>query len=110
MRLEVATDLGRVEVRVAVRADAVHANLFAQHDQAREMLETHRGMLAAALERSNLRLEGFSVGLGHHQQGADGEPERPGGGLGWGGTVPHPPLGEVVVEPAVASRGLSLRA
>jgi hypothetical protein len=70
MRLELATDgLGRVDVRVAVRADAVHASLLASHDQARDALEAHRPSLEAALGRSNLRLEGFSVALG--QQGRD---------------------------------------
>ena len=71
LRLELATDgLGRVDVRVAVRADAVHASLLASHDQARDALEAHRPSLEAALGRSNLRLEGFSVALG--QQGRDG--------------------------------------
>jgi hypothetical protein len=70
MRLELATDgLGRVDVRVAVRADAVHASLLASHDHARDTLEAHRSSLEAALGRSNLRLEGFSVALG--QQGRD---------------------------------------
>jgi len=70
MRLELTTDeLGRVDVRVAVRADAVHASLFASHDHAREALEAHRPSLEAALGRSHLRLEGFNVALG--QQGRD---------------------------------------
>jgi hypothetical protein len=112
MRLEVATDLGRVEVRVAVRADAVHANLYAQHDQAREALETNRPTLAAALERSNLRLEGFTVGLGQHQQPAPGEQGRQEGVPVRMGSGPAPVLSvdDLVLEPAAPARGLSLRA
>jgi hypothetical protein len=70
MRLELAPDgLGRIEVRVTVKADAVHASVYAQHDHAREALEANRQSLETALNRSNLRLEGFSVGLGHQPRG-----------------------------------------
>jgi flagellar hook-length control protein FliK len=73
MRLELSPDgLGPIEVRVSVRDDAVHASLVAQHDHAREALELHRPALEAALGRSNLRLEGFTVGLGEHGQNAPG--------------------------------------
>src|SRR5262245_28647331 len=70
--------LGHVELRVAVDANAVHATLTASHEQARDMLAQHRPQLEAALERSQLRLEGFSVNLGQHQQPRDpGETPRP---------------------------------
>jgi len=73
MRLEVSPEgLGRVEVRVAVRADAVHAALYAQQDHARDALVAHRPALEAALGRSQLRLETFSVGLGRHELGDPG--------------------------------------
>jgi hypothetical protein len=66
MRLEVAPEgLGRVEVRVVVRDDAVHATLTAEHGQARETLAANRPALEQALGRAQLRLEGFDVGLGH---------------------------------------------
>src|SRR5262249_4027263 len=68
MRLEVTPEgLGRVEVHVVVREDAVHASLTAQHDHVRAALAAERPALAQALERANLRLEGFNVGLGHEQ-------------------------------------------
>jgi flagellar hook-length control protein FliK len=74
LRLEVAPEgLGPIEVRVAVRADAVHARLVADHEHARQVLETHRPSLEAALGRSQLRLEGFSVGLGQHREPASRE-------------------------------------
>jgi hypothetical protein len=71
MRIQLSSDgLGPVEVRVVVRADAVEAALWAQHDHAREALQSHRPALEAALGRANLRLEGFTVGLGGHRHGA----------------------------------------
>src|SRR5438552_5656764 len=70
MRMEVSPEgLGRVEVRVAVRADAVHAALYAQQDHARDALMAHRPALEAALGRSHLKLETFSVGVGQHELG-----------------------------------------
>jgi flagellar hook-length control protein FliK len=80
MRLELAPDgLGPIEVRVSVREDAVHASLWAHHDQARETLAANRPALEAALERSQLRLEGFTVGLGEHRRDEQGEGTRDGG-------------------------------
>jgi flagellar hook-length control protein FliK len=68
MRLHLSPDgLGEVHVRVVVRADAVEAALYAQHDHTREALQQHRPVLEAALGRANLRLEGFTVGLGEHR-------------------------------------------
>jgi flagellar hook-length control protein FliK len=65
MRLEVASDdLGKVEVRVVVRADGVHATLVAGQDHAREALAQHRSSLEEALGRAQLRLDGFTVGAG----------------------------------------------
>ena len=73
MRLELSPEgLGRIEVRVSVRDDGVQANLLAQQQHAREALELHRPALEAALGRSSLRLEGFTVGLGEHRQGEPG--------------------------------------
>src|SRR5207244_1063448 len=60
---------GRVEGRVEVRADAVHAALYAQQDHARDALVAHRPALEAALGRSHLKLETFSVGVGQHELG-----------------------------------------
>ena len=107
LRLELTDErLGPVEVRVAVRADAVHATLAASHDTARAALADHRPLLAAALERAHLRLEGFSVGLGHHEHGHAARRDEP-----WpvGGVPPLPATTEVV-EPDPIPRGLSVRA
>ena len=118
MRLEVAPEgLGRVEVRVEVRADAVHAALYAQQDHARDALIAHRPALEAALGRSQLRLETFSVGLAQHdlgdqsRQGAHAEPARDETPTRTAARpAPAPAAAPVTpVEPA-ASRGLSLRA
>src|SRR5437667_2387120 len=116
MRMEVSPEgLGRVEVRVAVRADAVHATLYAQQDHARDALMAHRPALEAALGRSHLKLETFSVGVGQHELGdsdrrtpqSEPAPDEPG---------PRRPSGSVAAAaPATtltpaASGGLSLRA
>jgi flagellar hook-length control protein FliK len=77
MRLELSPEgLGRIEVRVSVRDDGVQANVLAQHDHAREMIELHRPALEAALGRSSLRLDAFTVGLGDHRQGDAGVPAQ----------------------------------
>jgi hypothetical protein len=55
-----------------VHDQAVHATLVTEHDHARDALVASRPSLEAALGRSNLRLEGFTVGLGQHQQGRAG--------------------------------------
>jgi hypothetical protein len=109
MRLEIASDgLGPVEVRVHVRADAVHATLWAEDDRAREALAAHRQVLEDALGRSHLRLEGFTVGTGDRREAPadDPRPERAG---------PAPlPTPRAAHEPAAAAApalgGLSLRA
>ncbi len=78
MRLEVTREgLGQVEVHVSVRHDSVHAALFAEQDQTREALATQRPALEAALGRQQLRLEGFTVGMGQHQQRGE-YPPHPG--------------------------------
>ena len=117
MRMEVSPEgLGRVEVRVAVRADAVHATLYAQQDHARDALMAHRPALEAALGRSHLKLETFSVGVGQHELGdsdrrtpqSEPAPDEPG---------PRRPSSPSVAAAApattltpAASGGLSLRA
>jgi hypothetical protein len=111
MRLAVTPDgLGPVEVRVVVREDAVHATVWARDDQAREALATNRHALAEALGRSQLRLEGFTVGLGDERGPRHELPETrhlP------GGPTPQPVAATEATEPlrpAAGSRGLSLRA
>src|SRR5207253_9818665 len=117
MRLEVAPEgLGRVEVRVAVRADAVHAALYAQGDHARDALMAHRPALEAALGRSQLRLETFSVGLGQHELGdsdrrtpqSEPAPDEPGPRRPSSGSAAAA-APATTLTPA-ASGGLSLRA
>jgi hypothetical protein len=115
MRLEVASDdLGKVEVRVVVRADSVHATLLAPQDQTREALAQHRASLEDALSRAQLRLEGFSVGAGAHDGGHAGERfDRSGVPTA---IAPGVPVGEAAqtAEPAAGDvmpvKGLSLRA
>jgi len=116
LRLQLTTDaLGRVDVRVSVQADAVHASLFASHDHAREALEAHRSSLEAALGRSNLRLEGFNVGLGQQgrEGGADLRDQTQGTAVPR--SVPIAPVSGAAptsepIKPTVAAGGLSLRA
>ncbi len=65
MRLTVHGDgLGDIELRVTVRENGVHASIAAQHDEARQLLNSQRSDLVAALQRSNLRLESFTVDVG----------------------------------------------
>ena len=109
MRLEVTPEgLGPIEIRVAVRADAVQASLWTQQDHARAALEAHRPMLADALGRSSLRLEEFTVGVGQHHHAAQDDDRTP---RRWA----NPLATEPVAAPSssdtpVRTRGLSLRA
>ena len=117
MRMEVAAEgLGRVEVRVAVRADAVHATLYAQQDHARDALVAHRPALEAALGRSHLKLETFSVGVGQHELG-DSDRRTPQSEPAHDEPGPRRPSSPSVAAGApattltpTASGGLSLRA
>jgi len=66
--------LGPIAVRVRVDDHLVHATVLTDQDRLREALHVHRPVLEAALERQQLRLEGFSVevgGHGHHRAGDD---------------------------------------
>jgi hypothetical protein len=113
MRLDVAPEgLGRVQVHVVVRDDAVHAVLYAQHDDARDALAAQRPALEAALGRSQLRLEGFTVGLGQPQQEpaherSPGPPRRGEPAPLAPAPVPQPAAAEPLV---VGRHNLSLRA
>ena len=117
MRMEVSPEgLGRVEVRVAVRADAVHATLYAQQDHARDALVAHRPALEAALGRSHLKLETFSVGVGQHELG-DSDRRTPQSEPAHDEPGPRRPSSPSVAAAApattltpTASGGLSLRA
>jgi hypothetical protein len=84
--------------------------LLAHQDHARDVLEAHRPSLEAALGRANLRLEGFSVGLGQNPQGHEGARDE-GQRLPGGPVPPAPALAPVHgIEPAVATAGgLNLR-
>jgi flagellar hook-length control protein FliK len=109
MRLEVSPEgLGPIEIRVAVRADAVQASLWTQQDHTRAALEAHRPMLADALGRSSLRLEEFTVGVGQHHHAAPDDDRTP---RRWA----NPLAAESAAAPTtthapVRARGLSLRA
>jgi hypothetical protein len=112
MRLELSPEgLGQVEVRVAVHANAVQATLTAHDDHARQTLEANRAALEAALGRANLRLEGFTVGLGQHQERHEGGGD--GRRLVAGAAPDAAPLAAVVggaPEPVAVANGLSVRA
>jgi flagellar hook-length control protein FliK len=113
MRLHLSPEgLGPVEVRIAVRADAVHTTLFAAQDDARQALAASRDALAAALGRSHLRLEGFTIGADQHggheglrDQQAEHEARAALHAAFAGGTETTMPF-----EPASDGSGLSLRA
>jgi hypothetical protein len=65
MRLAIRPNgLGELEVRVAVRESSVHASIATQHEEARQVLNSQRSDLEAALQRNNLRLDSFSVDVG----------------------------------------------
>jgi len=115
MRIELRPEgLGKVEVRVSVQDSGVHANLFADSEHARQQLEAGKPALAAALERSQLHLDGFSVGA-HDREGdgasqRDGEPgARPGAFHGMFTGAPAPAVAAHTIEPAVRAAGLSVR-
>jgi hypothetical protein len=48
-----------------VRESGVHASIGTQHDEARQLLNSQRADLEAALQRYNLRLDSFNVDVGH---------------------------------------------
>jgi len=116
MRLEVASDdLGKLEVRVVVRADAVHATVLAPQDQAREVISQHRAALEEALGRAQLRLDGFTVGAGpndgrqsHERFDRSGMPTATEAGAPIG--VAAAPATTPVTAVSAAGKGLSLRA
>ncbi len=98
MRLQVDHEkLGPIDVRVAVRDHGVHADLLASHGDAREALVSNRPSLEAALGRANLRLEGFTVGLGQHHdpQHAPWREQRP--------ALPAAPAPERISPPSITT-------
>ena len=65
MRLRLEPEgLGHIDVRISLAHDGVRAVLVAEHDATRTLLANGQHLLQAALERSDLRLAGFSVDLG----------------------------------------------
>ncbi len=63
LRLEPA-GLGHIDVRITLAHDGIRAAIVAEHDTTRALLRSEQHLLHAALERSDLRLAGFSVDLG----------------------------------------------
>ena len=63
LRLEPA-GLGHIDVRITLAHDGIHAAIVAEHDSTRALLRSEQHLLHAALERSELRLAGFSVDVG----------------------------------------------
>jgi flagellar hook-length control protein FliK len=109
MRLEIAPEgLGPIEIHVAVRADGVQASLWTQQDHARAALEANRPLLAHALERSSLRLEEFTVGVGQHHHAAHDDDRTP---RRWANPLASEPASaSTPILAPVRTRGLSLRA
>jgi flagellar hook-length control protein FliK len=66
--------LGRIEVRLSFGRDGVRAQVMTEHDHTRALLAQQQPQLAAALERSDLRLESFLVDVGFGD--ASGEAHR----------------------------------
>jgi len=56
--------LGRIEVRLSFGRDGVRAQVMTEHDHTRALLAQQQPQLAAAFERSDLRLESFLVDVG----------------------------------------------
>jgi Flagellar hook-length control protein FliK len=111
MRLAVSPEgLGHVEVRVVVREDAVHATLWAQEDHTRDALTSQRQALADALGRSQLRLEGFTVGLGGERSPRQETPDAPPVPGAFAPLVPSAPEAPEPLVPLTTVHGLSLRA
>jgi len=99
--------LGELEVRVAVRDGGVHASVATASDHARQLLASQRADLETALQRYNLRLDSFNVGVG----GGDGRPaferEAPGGlAAGWQGASPVHQVPERTHETPVSMDGI----
>jgi len=57
-------DLGEIDLRVRVHENGVHARIATAHDETRQLLNSQRSDLEAALQRYNLRLDSFSVDVG----------------------------------------------
>ncbi|HEY2388662.1 MAG TPA: flagellar hook-length control protein FliK [Candidatus Binatia bacterium] len=111
LRLEPA-GLGNIDVRISLGHDGVRASIVAEHDTTRALLRNEQHLLHAALERSDLRLAGFSVDLGSGGSGnafADVEHQgRWSGEAGGERAVDVPP--EIVAMDAPAAPGrLSVR-
>lgn len=81
LRLEPA-GLGHIDVRITLEHDGIRASIVAEHDTTRALLRNEQHLLHAALERSDLRLAGFSVDLGSGgSPGAFADGERAATGL-----------------------------
>jgi len=108
-------ELGHIDVRVTIERDGVRAAIMTEHDTTRALLAGQRHLLEAALERSDLRLTGFSVDLG--SSGGFGRPADSGARGGETSLPPGPVSPAALVEnvdpvPAqllVAAGHLSLR-
>lgn len=116
MRLEVRRpDVGQIDVHVSVRNDGVNATLLADQAGTREALTAQRPALEAALGRANLRLDGFSVGVGQQQhQSPQPDPQQQQTAPPPGGWRPDTAAATSPVAPIEPVRtwagGLSLRA
>ncbi|MBI3768936.1 MAG: flagellar hook-length control protein FliK [Deltaproteobacteria bacterium] len=112
LRLEPA-GLGHIDVRITLAHDGIHASIVAEHDTTRALLRSEQHLLHAALERSDLRLAGFSVDLGSGAStSAFGDAERGAAGLGRDAAAPSEPeaiaMSEFIQPPAEPGR-LSVR-
>ncbi len=111
LRLEPA-GLGNIDVRISLAHDGVRASIVAEHDTTRALLRNEQHLLHAALERSDLRLAGFSVDVGFGASGnafADVEQQPRWSGDGGSERPVDVPPEMVVMDAPVASGRLSVR-
>jgi flagellar hook-length control protein FliK len=76
MRVELSPrGLGHIDVRLHLDGDGVHAVIVAQHEETRALIASQQHVLEGALERSHVRLSGFSVDVGDRSTGRDARQE-----------------------------------
>ena len=99
LRLE-PEGLGHIDVRLHVQGDGVRAVIVAEHESTRALLASQQQVLYEALERSDLRLSGFSVDVGSGGGAASfARPDEQGRG---GGSAPVAASADVVADAAAA--------
>ncbi len=109
--------LGHIDVRLHLQADGVRAVIVAEHESTRALLTSQQQVLQDALQRSDVRLSGFSVDVGSGGGAAmsgsmDGRDQ--GGAPAGRPTAPAPPTttadaGPVLDDAPLANGRVSVR-